>query len=112
MNLRCKLDTIVIAAPYALLSLGNPHHPRRPAGGHIAWGPFGSEAPDGSTLRFVAPPEGDRPAVLPATPYRAYEGSLRPLEVQLFADAADGRLHRFSLLSAALIASGIDRPQT
>jgi tetratricopeptide (TPR) repeat protein len=36
--------------------------------------------------------------------------SLTPLEQRLFADAADGRLHDFSLLEAALVASGVDDP--
>ncbi|MBN2295497.1 MAG: hypothetical protein JXM70_23915 [Pirellulales bacterium] len=37
--------------------------------------------------------------------------SLTTLEVQLFADAADGSLDKHSLLAAALIASGVDDPE-
>jgi tetratricopeptide (TPR) repeat protein len=38
-----------------------------------------------------------------------FSGELTALEKRLFADAADGRLHDFSLLDAALIGSGEDR---
>jgi len=40
------------------------------------------------------------------------EASLTVLEQRLFADAADGRLDDFSLLDAALIASGVDDADT
>ena len=40
------------------------------------------------------------------------DGHVCPLEKRLFADAADGRLDDFSLLEAALIASGVEDPQT
>lgn len=40
------------------------------------------------------------------------QASLSVLEQQLFTDAADGRLDDFSLLGAALIASGVDDPST
>ncbi len=40
------------------------------------------------------------------SPYRRFEGPLAPLEERLFADAADGRLDRHSLLAAALVAGG------
>ncbi|MDZ7617256.1 MAG: hypothetical protein U1E05_09640, partial [Patescibacteria group bacterium] len=36
------------------------------------------------------------------------EASLTPLEQRLFSDAADGRLDEFTLLAAALVASGAD----
>jgi tetratricopeptide (TPR) repeat protein len=65
-----------------------------------------------TTFRVVAPGAGQPPVALPATPYQALEGPLGRLEVDLFADAADGRLHRYSLLAAALVASGVDRPET
>ena len=74
--------------------------------------PLARTAPGRATLRFVTAAAADRPVGLPATPYQVFEGPLRPLEVELFADAADGRLHRYSLLSAALVASGVDRPET
>ena len=47
----------------------------------------------------------------PVSPYRAFEGELSSLERDLFADAADGRWDEHSLLEAALIASGVDRPE-
>ncbi len=68
-------------------------------------------APGGATFGLVAPTAAERAGVLPAAPYQAFEGPLRPLEAQLFEDTADGRLHRYSLLAAALVASGVDRPE-
>jgi tetratricopeptide (TPR) repeat protein len=47
----------------------------------------------------------------PASPYQAFEGELSRLEQDLFADAADGRWDEHSLLEAALIASGVHRPE-
>jgi tetratricopeptide (TPR) repeat protein len=51
-----------------------------------------------------------KPAI-PRSPYHAFEGTLNPLEVRLFDDAAEGRLDNHSLLAATLIASGVDQPQ-
>ena len=45
------------------------------------------------------------------TSYRLLEGELLPLEPALFADAADGQWHEHSLLTAALVASGVVDPQ-
>lgn len=45
-----------------------------------------------------------------AASYRAFEGPVNPLEEGLFADAADGQWQEHSLLTAALIASGVDTP--
>jgi len=42
--------------------------------------------------------------------YRALEGNPSPTELRLFADAADGRWDEHGLLRAALLASGVDRP--
>ena len=47
----------------------------------------------------------------PLSPYQAFEGELSGLEQDLFADAADGRWDEHSLLGAALIASGVHRPE-
>ena len=47
----------------------------------------------------------DRPAD-PAPAYRDLEGRLSSLEEDLFSDVLDGRLDRFSLFSAALVAGG------
>lgn len=56
----------------------------------------------------AAPAESPGAPQAPArdSPYRAFEGPLAPPEERLFADAADGRLDRHSLLEAALIAGG------
>jgi len=40
-----------------------------------------------------------------------YLGRLSALEERLFEDAADGQLDEFSLLDAALIAGGLQRPE-
>ena len=45
------------------------------------------------------------------SPYRAFEGALSRLEQDLFTDAADGVWNEHSLLEAALIASGVSRPE-
>lgn len=58
-------------------------------------------------LRILPPDEPTRPSA--ASPYGPYEGRLSSLEERLFADAADGRWDQHSLLTAALIASGVDR---
>ena len=47
----------------------------------------------------------------PVSPYQAFEGELSRLEQDLFTDAADGGWDEHTLLEAALIASGVDRPE-
>ena len=47
----------------------------------------------------------------PVSIYKTFEGKLSGLEENLFADAADGRWDEHSLLEAALIASGVERPE-
>ncbi len=61
----------------------------------------------------VATSPNDTAATNP-TPPRVLDRfiSLSTLEVKLFADAADGSLDKHSLLAAALIASGVDDPET
>jgi tetratricopeptide (TPR) repeat protein len=44
--------------------------------------------------------------------FQSYEGLVGPLEKRLLEDAADGRWHQYNLLTAALLASGVDQPQT
>jgi tetratricopeptide (TPR) repeat protein len=44
----------------------------------------------------------------PRVPF--FDGRLCPLEIRLFADAADRRLDEFPLLEAGLIASGLEKP--
>jgi tetratricopeptide (TPR) repeat protein len=44
-------------------------------------------------------------------PWHALQGPLSALERRLFADAADGRWDEHSLLSAALVASGVSDPE-
>lgn len=46
-----------------------------------------------------------------ATSHGSLEGKLCPLEHDLFADAADGQWHEHSLLTAALVASGVVDPE-
>ncbi len=65
---------------------------------------------DGS-LRNLDPRHRGVLLLHPASPYRDFEGELSRLERDLFADAADGRWDEHSLLEAALIASGVDRPE-
>ncbi len=51
-------------------------------------------------------------ARLPFSAVESYEGPVGPLEKQLFEDAADGRWDEHDLLTAALLASGVDHPET
>ncbi len=52
----------------------------------------------------------DESGSLAASPYLALEGPLSPVERRLFADAADSRWDEHTLLTAALVASGVDSP--
>jgi tetratricopeptide (TPR) repeat protein len=54
-------------------------------------------------------PVGEKPAA-ESESYRSFEGRLHPLEERLFVDAADGEWNDHSLLTAGLIASGVDSP--
>jgi tetratricopeptide (TPR) repeat protein len=73
-----------------------------------AWFPPGRAA-----ALHVRPDEAPRAAVAaPSSPVAAWEGELSALEMRLFADAADGRLDRHTLLSAALVAGGADRAES
>ena len=44
--------------------------------------------------------------------FQSYEGPVGPLEKRLFEDAADGRWDEHDLITAALLASGVDHPET
>jgi len=79
---------------------------------------FSGGAAEGGSIPSGLPSEAQQPAgelsilgpveIGPAAArYRLLEGPLAPAEVQLFADAADGRWENFSLLGAALVASGV-----
>ena len=57
--------------------------------------------PFSPTMQAWRPENRDSPQVV-------IDASLSVLEKRLFADAKDGQLHDFSLLNAALIASGVD----
>jgi hypothetical protein len=66
--------------------------------------------PVGGAFRNTLPRETWRSPYVPISPYRDFEGRLSQLEQDLFIDAADGRWNEHSLLEAALIASGVRRP--
>jgi len=51
------------------------------------------------------------PARAATPPSDRFIGRLGPLEQRLLADAADGQLDEFSLLAAALVASGVEQPE-
>jgi tetratricopeptide (TPR) repeat protein len=66
------------------------------------------------TLAFGTDEHGWQPAAAHASEtllIKRLEGAPNGLERQLFADPADGRWRRLSLLTAGLIASGVDRPE-
>ncbi len=66
----------------------------------------------GGSMTVASPPKDTQAAH--SDPRRLLDGfvSLSTLEVGLFADAADGILDKHSLLTAALVASGVDDPET
>ena len=83
---------LVLAVPaVAVIPLPGPVAPGRP----------------GVELAILDP--GD--ARLPFSAFAAYEGQVGPLEKRLFADAADGRWDEHDLLTASLLASGVDQPE-
>ena len=69
-------------------------------------GPAASGRPG---IEIVILDPGD--ARLPSSAFAAYEGAVGPLEKRLFADAADGRWDEHDLLTASLLASGVDQPE-
>jgi len=73
-----------------------------------------SSASSGATLRLLGGGSAATPAAangaLPGTHVPFFDGRLCPLEIRLFADAADRRLDEFPLLEAGLIASGVEKP--
>jgi len=80
-------------------------------GGQVAWARVGMRPADvpGPAVELSAGGEGSPLSV--ANAFRLLEGELLPLEPGLFADAADGQWHEHSLLTAALVASGVVDPR-
>lgn len=62
--------------------------------------------PEAGLVRDALPAAGSVHAPF-SSAWQSLEGDLFPLEEHLFADAADGRWDRHSLLGAALVASGV-----
>lgn len=75
-----------------------------------SWGALDAQAANRPTATLRLPtPEVELSIREPkaTTSFRTFEGPLTALEERLFADAADGQWHEHSLLTAALIASGV-----
>jgi tetratricopeptide (TPR) repeat protein len=107
--------------PLRNLRADGPRHPRLGIYLLAAW--LALAVPASAAIPLPGPAVVDRPAVevsirepsdtrSPFPVFPSCEGPIGPLEKRLFADAADGRWHEHTLLAAALLASGVDHPET
>jgi len=101
-----RLAAAALAAVWSAVAAGTAH----PLASTGSWEAGPSRPAVAADVQAATPAPGDQRDQRALI--RALEGRHSPLEERLFADTDDGRLDEHSVLRAALIAGGVDDPET